>query len=316
MLSKAFTNAQNWDILHQHTIWNFNSIFSLIWKKKFSKPLVVAPHGYLGPALLQRSRWKKKLALTFYDRALLQTTDCFHAGGETEISHIRDFGLKNPIAVIPNAVTQKWIHGEGCKERFLTRFGIDPNSRIMLYMGRFDPVKGLDLLLLALHKLREKLDPWLLVVIGPPAPYQKTVQSMVDQLNLTKYVRFLEAAVGQEKLDAFAGADILVLPSRGEASPLVVLEALAKGVPVLTTHGTAWQELEIHQCGWWVEISPDKIAETLCNIFERSQEELKQMGQRGRVLVMSKYSWSSAAERTKKMYEWLLGRGDRPDFVV
>ena len=113
-----------------------------------------------------------------------------------------------------------------------------------------------------------------------------------------------------------AACDLLVLPSYSEGSPMIVLDALGAGVPVLTTHGAPWEDLLRYECGWWVEISAAALRDVLLDIARMSREELRAMGARGKDLVRSRYSWEAIARQTLLLYEWLLGRADSPDFVA
>ena len=97
---------------------------------------------------------------------------------------------------------------------------------------------------------------------------------------------------------------------------MVVLDCLATGVPVITTQGTPWQSLLVWQCGWWVEVSTDGIAQALRNMLSLPRDQLRLMGQRGQDLVRSQYLWLTQGQKTLDLYAWLLGRQEKPDFVI
>ncbi len=106
-----------------------------------------------------------------------------------------------------------------------------------------------------------------------------------------------------------------MLPTHSENFGLVVAEALGAGVPVLTTKGAPWRELETHACGWWTDVSVDAIADCPHEATQTSRADLDAMGERGRALVLDKYGWDDAARQMKAVYEWILGQGDRPACV-
>jgi glycosyltransferase involved in cell wall biosynthesis len=114
----------------------------------------------------------------------------------------------------------------------------------------------------------------------------------------------------------YRSADLFVLPSHSENFGLVVAEALASGVPVITTRGTPWEELVAHRCGWWVEKTTDSLAEALRDAMSRTDEERREMGERGRQLIEQKYTWSSVAAQMKSVYEWVLGKAPKPECIV
>jgi glycosyltransferase involved in cell wall biosynthesis len=107
-----------------------------------------------------------------------------------------------------------------------------------------------------------------------------------------------------------------LLPSHSENFGIVVAEALASGVPVITTRGTPWRDLIEHRCGWWEEIGASPLAAALEAATALSDDERRAMGQRGRELVERKYSWQRVAADMKAVYAWLLGQGERPDCVL
>ncbi|HTG82707.1 MAG TPA: glycosyltransferase family 4 protein, partial [Geobacteraceae bacterium] len=128
-------------------------------------------------------------------------------------------------------------------------------------------------------------------------------------------VIFTGLLVDQIKRDAYAAADLFVLPTLREAAPVVVLEALGASVPVLTTKGAPWENLVTHRCGWWTDIDSGAIADVLKKAMACSPAELRQMGGRGRDLVGARYTWQQSALQTISLYRWLIGQGERPDFV-
>jgi glycosyltransferase involved in cell wall biosynthesis len=110
-------------------------------------------------------------------------------------------------------------------------------------------------------------------------------------------------------------ADLFVLPSHSENFGIVVAEALAAEVPVITATGTPWEVLETHDYGWWTEPEPDAITDALATATSQGEEALAAMGQRGRNLVESAYTWQAVGRKMTQAYEWLLGKGPRPDAV-
>ena len=129
-------------------------------------------------------------------------------------------------------------------------------------------------------------------------------------------MKFVGPQFDQEKREAFAAADLFVLPSYSEGAPMTVLEALGAGVPVLTTKASPCEYLVTQHCGWWPEISESSIAEALKSALKQPIGELREMGKRGRDLVSDKYTWDKIAEQTLMLYDWLLERGPQPDFIV
>jgi len=303
-------------VVHQHGIWTGISRIAHIMRSRHGVPSVIAAHGSLEQWALNKSFWKKRIALALYERENLHNAACLHAVSQQEVAGFRNFGLRQPIAVIPNGISTQWLSSQGNGTAFRHRFSIPPNRRIMLFLSRISPVKGLPMLLEALHRVRGKLGRWLLVIAGADEfDHKAYIVEIIRRLRLEDHVVFTGLLVGQEKRDAFAAADFFVLPTRREAAPVVVLEALGASLPVLTTRGAPWEELLHHNCGWWVDVDPAALAEALHDALDRPSGELRRMGQRGKELVASRYSWAHSARMTLYLYGWLNGRCEKPEFV-
>jgi glycosyltransferase involved in cell wall biosynthesis len=169
----------------------------------------------------------------------------------------------------------------------------------------------------AMAQLSNRLEDWLLVIAGPDeADHQRELEQLREKLGLSSRVIFVGPLHGAKKREAFAAADVFVLPTHSENFGIVIAEALGAGVPVITTKGAPWEDLQTHQCGWWVDACTDAICKALLEATRRPKEELVTMGQRGKMLVSEKYTWPKVAEQSVHLYKWLLGKESRPSFVI
>jgi poly(glycerol-phosphate) alpha-glucosyltransferase len=91
-------------IIHSHGLWMYPGVAARKLAKASGFPWVVSPHGMLEPWALENSRWKKRLAALIFENRNLRSADCLHALCEAEARNMRHYGLRNPIAVIPNGV--------------------------------------------------------------------------------------------------------------------------------------------------------------------------------------------------------------------
>jgi glycosyltransferase involved in cell wall biosynthesis len=266
---------------------------------------------------LKKSAWKKKLAAWAFESKNLREAACLHACGENEVGDYRGFSLRNPIALLPNAISEEWVGSVGDGTRFRARYNIPEQARMMLYLSRITPKKGLPMLLEAMATLRKQSEPWVLAIAGTEEfGHQAELKEQTRALDLGKQVIFAGPQHGQDKRDAYAAADLFVLPTHSEGSPIVVLEALGAGIPVLTTKGAPWADLERYRCGWWSEISTDGIYEALREASGLTTSALAEAGARGKALVRSKYNWNEIASKTIRLYDWLAGRCAQPEFVI
>lgn len=318
MMCAAKINSDGFNIVHQHGIWTACSQVSNVFRRKHRTPVIIAPHGSLQKWALKRSVLKKKLALLAYENENLQHAACLHATAEAEITDFRDFGLRNPIALIPNGVSEQWLNSSGIAKRFLDHFNLPKDRCIIFFLSRITPKKGLPMLLQAIHRVRcEFAANWTLVIAGVDEfNHKKEIESLVEKLRLQDLVKLIGPLYDQIKLDAFAASHVFVLPSYSEGAPIIVLESLAAGVPVITTKGTSWENLITYQSGWWVDASVDGLVDALRCMMVLSPMHLEEMGKRGKELVRSQYLWLVQAQKTHDLYAWLLGRKPKPDFVI
>lgn len=177
-------------------------------------------------------------------------------------------------------------------------------TRTVLCLGRLHPLKGLDLLIDAWKIVATDYPNWQLQIIGPDE--QGTLTSLRDQvrrLALDNQITFKGPIYSVEKAKVIANADLFVLPTRSENFGIVVAEALACGVPVITTKGAPWGELITERCGWWVEVGVAPLVAALKAAMGLTDAERREMGENGRRLVEAKYQWPMIAKEMAKVYE-------------
>jgi len=112
--------------------------------------------------------------------------------------------------------------------------------------------------------------------------------------------------VQDERKEAlFAEADMLVVPSHTENFGNVVVEALARGVPVLVSTGTPWKRVDDFGCGLWVDNKPETLAAAITRMSEMGLDD---MGERARKWMEDEYAWPAITERMIALYrESLMG---------
>lgn len=294
-------------VLHSNGLWTAANHWVTHQARRWQVPLIVQPHGMLEPWALAYRGWKKRLALSLYQRRDLEFASLFIATAEQEAESIRQFGLRQPIAVIPNGVELAVGGGEN------GRGTLHSTVRTALFLSRIHPKKGLLNLVSAWGQLRPR--DWRLVIAGPDEDgHLAQVMSSVDQRGITECVEYVGEVEGQRKAELYRDADLFVLPTFSENFGVVVAEALACGLPVITTRGTPWMDLERFGCGWWIDTGVDLLVSTLRKAMSLPEDERKAMGERGRRYVQ-RYDWNVIARQTAEVYRWVLARGPKPDCV-
>lgn len=287
------------DLIHDNGIWlsHNHSIAKLCAKR--SIPRIVSVHGMLEPWAIQHRRLKKKLAWHLYQKKDLRDAPLLHSTAPTETVSLSQAGLTNEIVTIPNGTD---IPAEIDLQAKRTR---SSKKRKALFLSRIHPKKGLPMLLEAWAALRPA--DWALEIAGPDEGGHKAeVAALIETLDLTDDVSFLGALNEAETSDAYRAADLFVLPTHSENFGMVVTEALAHGLPVLTTKGAPWSELESERCGWWVPPTVEGIHMGLQQAFNATDDERLDMGLRGRDLVLRSYAWAPVAQQFLEAYDRVI----------
>lgn len=293
-------------VVHDHGLWLPSNHAAAQAARRAARPFVVSARGMLTPWSLEQSRAKKRAAWALYQHRDLKSAALFHATAESEAEDIRRVGLRQPIALIPNGVELPEGYGT-CRP--------EGASRQAIFLSRLHPKKGLLNLIKAWAQVRP--EGWKLVLAGPDADgHRAEIERAIDVAGLAGTVQFMGTVGDDAKWDLYRRADLFVLPTFSENFGIVVAEALAAGIPAITTTGAPWQDLETHECGWWIDIGVEPLVEALREAVARSDQQRRAMGQRGRALVETAYSWAHVAEQMESVYSWLLGQGTKPDCVV
>ena len=292
------------DILHDNGIWLRHNHRLTVLAKNRGIPRVVSTRGMLEPWAINHKRLKKNLAWCLYQCRDLKQACCHIASGEAEAQNLQQLGLGVPIVTVPNGVdvpAEERPRSVGSEVERAVRGG----PRTALFLGRIYPIKGLPMLIEAWARARP--DGWILRIAGPDeAGHQKQVEKAVTAAGLGQVVSFTGPLAYGMKKSAFFDAELFVLPTHSESFGIVVAEALAHGLPVLTTTGAPWSILRDSGCGWWVDATVDGITEGLRRATILDPETLRSMGAKGRALVSAKFGWKRVADLMLSTYEAIL----------
>ena len=307
-LEETLNQIKPLDLIHDNGLWlPMNHRIAMAAKRR-GIPRIVSPRGMLEPWALNQKKWKKRLAWWLYQRRDLQSASALHATAESESGQFKRLGLHAAVRIIPNGV-------DVVKTEKLKSEKLKGETRTALFLSRVHPKKGLPLLLEAWAKVRP--ENWNLHVVGPDeGGHRAELENQVVMLGLGDSIRFSGPLTGDAKAAVFRESSLFILPTHSENFGIAVAEAMAHGLPVITTHGTPWKLLEEKNCGWWTPISTDGIAAALDDATRRSPEELAAMGERGRTVVEERFAWEGIARQFVECYEWVLGGGDKPCSVV
>ncbi len=300
--------AHNPDVLHLNGLWKYPSMAVNQWFRKTRRPYIVSPHGMLEPWALLHSRTKKRLAMLLFQAPCLRHAACIHATSVLELESVRAAGFRKPVALISNGVEMPPLSA-------VRASGSSQPKKTALFLSRIHPKKGLLNLIEAWRQVAPS--DWRLVIVGPDeGGHLAEVRRAAHSAELERQVEFPGEAWGQARWQFYREADLFVLPTFSENFGLVIAEALACCVPVITTRATPWNELHSRKCGWWIETGVEPLVAALRQALAASPAELHDMGERGRILVTERYAWEPIGRMMAETYQWMAGRIPKPDYVT
>jgi glycosyltransferase involved in cell wall biosynthesis len=276
------------DVVHLTGTYSFPTLPVLGLARAMGKPLVWSPRGALQATQdwpdaprIRIKHWFEKTA-----QQLRPSGTVLHvtASMEATQSVARLTGIQT--AIIPNCVT---IPPD------VSRCFRPQGALRLMYLGRLHPKKGIDLLIAALP-VQATLD-----IYGTgEAAHEASLRSAAQG---NPRIRFHGDVQGHAKAQAFARADLFVLPSHSENFAITVAEALAHGVPVLTTTGTPWQRLDMIGAGTCIDLARDDLATAITRL---AMDDLAAMGARGRDWMIRDFSPDAMVAAFATLYRALV----------
>jgi poly(glycerol-phosphate) alpha-glucosyltransferase len=322
------------DILHSHGIWLYPSVATTAYSKERGCPYMLSAHGMLDPWAMRNSRWKKIIANALYEGAHLRGARCLRALCEPEARAIRHLNLKSAIAVIPNGIDLPTTSPAG-PPPWVPLVG--PGKKVLLYLGRIHPKKGLPYLLKAWAQIQKSesrvlASEWVLALAGwDQSGHEGELKRLAGDLGLksgalnngngngrggAEYsVVFLGPQFEAGKAACYHFCDGFILPSVSEGLPMVVLEAWARKKAVLMTPQCNVPAGFVRNAALRIDPNVESVVNGLNQFLRMTVADRLTMGCRGYSLAAEEFAWPSISARMKEAYEWILGGGSEPSVL-
>lgn len=302
------------DIIHDHGAWLPFHLKVFIAAKLFDIPFVVSPHGNFDAWAMSHKGLKKKIAWHAYQKHIIRFSAAVVVNSQLEYRRLRELGFNNTIAIIGNGVEFPLLPSDARAES-------KSITRKALFFSRINPIKGILELLLAWKNSQARVvHGYILNIYGnsDDAVYLALVSAKITELGLCDSVFLKGPVYGEAKWAVYEDHDFFILPSHSENFGIVVAEALFSGLPVITTDGTPWRHLDALGLGRSISLK-DKSLQLA--IDERIEILVAEGGLSADFRVAAKkyavenFSWIEIAAKYLVFYHWMLGEGERPDFV-
>jgi D-inositol-3-phosphate glycosyltransferase len=291
----------NFDVVHLHG--NLSGLLASIVNQQF--PLVFTVHNPTPWMCTYESSFEQKFREVVYrliDANVLRKVDHIIAVSQSLKDEIvSKWSIPSAkVSVIPNGVdTDIFSPNTSRVVNVRTKYRIE--GRYCLFVGQLRSRKGVEYLLKAFSGITDKLIKCVIVGDGPE---QGKLVKLVDDLKLSSRVVFTGAVPFEDLTGLYAEADFFVLPTVAEGSPLVVLEALASGLPTISTKVSGIPEVVQDECNGFIVPPRDVLAlENRMNLLIEDRGLRKRMSENARKKTVETLSWRAVAKKTLSVYK-------------
>ena len=304
---EAESAIRNAHILHLHTPWGtpwgFCNMSFARSAKRLRVPYIVSIHGMLAEWSLRQNWLKKWLFLTLVGRRFLAGAARVHCTAAAELEQASRFLRHGSGIVMAYPVDLSSFADLPGTERALSEYPeLTGETPRLLFLSRLHPKKRPDLLIEAAARLDKGGQPCQLILAGPGEPaYVAELQQLALERGLVRRVLFPGMVTGLTKVSLYQAADVFVLPTSHENFGIVLVEAMAAGTPVITTHAVdIWQELQ-SAGAVIVDQDPAQIATAIRSLIA-DLPMARQRGQQGREWVFRELDADRVIGAYERMY--------------
>jgi glycosyltransferase involved in cell wall biosynthesis len=295
------------DLVHLHSLYLFHNLVAGHYCRQYAIPYLMRPQGTLDPFIYRRHRWRKRLMEIMFENRNIRRAAALHFTTAEEAELAAPFTFQTPGLVVPLGIDSAELALLPEPGRFRARHPELADKRIILFFGRVNFKKGLDILVKAFGAVARKREDVHLVIVGPDNEgWGDKVRAWLSGEGLLGRTTFTGMLLGPEKLAVLRDADMFVLPSYSENFGIAVIEAMAAGLPVIISDKVnIWREVQAGGAGRVIPCGAGPLAEQILELL--AQPELaRQMGQSGRTLVQERFQWPRIAQNLAAAYAQII----------
>jgi len=298
----------DYDLIHIHGLFSFAATAGAFWAVRRGVPYLVRPLGVLNTwGIRNRRPFLKRLSLLLIERRVLAKAAAAHFTSEQERCEAELVAHCTRSVVIPNPVATLGVDQKPRAEALLSKYPELAGRRVVLFLSRVDPIKGLDLLLDGFAKVRVARPDATLVVAGNGnESFVARLREQAQRLGVQRDVIWAGFLEGGEKREVFAAADVFVLPSYSENFGIAVVEAMASGLPVIVSDQVGIHHEVAHaKAGLVVRCDADEVSGAVVQML--SDCEARSQIAQNAVFLAKKFSPEVVSEKLIEVYR-SLGR--------
>lgn len=299
------------DIVHIHSLYLFHTAVTALYCDKFQIPYVIRPHGTLDPYIYKRHRFRKMIVDILFQNRVIRRASGIHFITEEEKMLAGKYTYGAPAFVVPLGLDTDEYSCKPAKGILFSRFPELNGKKIILFLGRINFKKGLDILVNAFAAIVREEDDVHLLIAGPDdSGYGKKVVEWLKKENVYCKSTLAGMLQGEEKLEALTYSSVFVLPSYSENFGIAVLEAMACGLPVVVSEKVnLWPTVVAAKAGFVAPCDAEIFSRKILNILN-DDNLARQMGMNGIALVRNKFPWHEIACKLLSEYSSLITKSN------
>ncbi len=307
MIRHVSNTIDEFDVIHVHEYRNFQNNIIHYYSQKHNIPYIIETHGSLSTTI-GRSSFKIIYDILFGKKILKDASNVI-AITEDEAEQYSLMGIsQDKISIIPNGIEFDNYRNLPKKGLFRKLYSISEDDKLVIYLGRLDETKGIDLLLKSIKKALPELSNIKLAIIGRDTPYKKDLVKLINEMEIEKQVFFTGFFGMDQKISALLDADVFVTPSYN-GFPHSFLESCACSTPIITTKFGDKLEWIHNEVGLIVDFDETSLKDAIVEILSNDTIREK-FALRCRQLIKTTFDWPIIIEQLEKVYESVISEKD------
>ena len=321
MFAALWRSVRAFDVVHIHSLYRFHLPVAAWVCRWFARPYIVKPHGSLDPFLFQYRRWRKLPHERLFDRQAYAHASAIHYAADEErrlaesTAFIRAVNANRPKApdavVVPEGVLiDKSIDRASIADgraRLIQKFPALRGKTIVLFLGRLNFKKGIDILVEAFATVKLTVPDAHLLFVGPDSDgYSAEIGKWLHLFGVAEQTTFTGMLHGAEKLAAFQLAHVFVLSSYTENFGIAIVEAMTQNCPVVISNKVnIWREIRDANAGLVTDCDAAQTATAILRVLHEPQLA-NTLAENGLRLANEHFTWPVAAEKMEAIYSMVI----------
>lgn len=288
----------DFDIIHIHEHRHSLAIAAHRYAKKNSIPYVLQAHGSVLP-FFQKEKLKEVFDRLWGFDILYDASRVFALTEVEKEQYLKMGVLEKRIEIVPLGINLNEYDNLPERGKFKSKYGIDSDDKLILFLGRIHEIKGLDLLVRSFSQIDN--DNVKLAIVGGDYGFKEELEKLIETLDLKDKVIFPGVLTGKDKIEALVDCNIFIMPSRYESFTTSGLEAMACFKPLILTENNHIHTWVKDNSGMVCEFDDKELSDCIETLLN-DESLCDKFGNNGRKLIEDKYNWNRVSKQIESIY--------------